>query len=263
MAKTVALLTDFGLADPYAGIMKGVISRIAPEVQFVDLCHNIQPHDVPAAAFALQASVPYFSNGTIFVAVVDPGVGSQRRAILIKADEKYLIAPDNGLLSLALSDTENYEAVVLKNREFFLPETSTTFHARDIFAPVAAHVAQGVDLPAFGPPAGRLTSLKWPQPVRVGPLVRGEIIHVDRFGNLITNIGKKWLTDVDLAKAQCVLAGRNRIHGMVSCYANAGQGRLAALVNSMGLVEFSMFKKSAQKATGATCGAKAEIEIPQ
>lgn len=186
----VALLTDFGMNDGYVGVLKGVILTTVPNVQLVDITHTISPQQVADGAWVLATSYRYFPQHTIFLCVVDPGVGSSRRPIALHAGNWFFIGPDNGLFSFILAEQAVHEAIVLDNATYHLPQTSTTFHGRDIFAPVAAHIATGVALAALGSsidPA-QLYRLQIEQAVRQDTHIEGQIIHVDTYGNLITNI---------------------------------------------------------------------------
>lgn len=187
----IALMTDFGSSSPYVGIMKGVISKIAPEAQVIDLSHSIPPYRIVSGAFCLEQSYPYFPDGTIFVVVVDPGVGTPRKAILARANHHYFIAPDNGVLSLVLHEAKEVSLFHLNQSEYHLSKVSETFHGRDIFAPVAAHLHQGVDLLDLGEVIQDYEIASECFPKKSGDRLEGQIIHIDPFGNAITNIHRK------------------------------------------------------------------------
>ena len=185
----VALLTDFGVSDGYVGIMKGVILGIAPETALVDISHDIPPQGIRAGAFVLKAASPYFPPGTIFVAVVDPGVGSERRIIAVRTPRAFYVGPDNGVLSWALQREDVQETINVTESGYWLPDVSRTFHGRDIFAPVAAHLAAGLPISRLGERIEDPVILPLPAPhLESDQVVRGEVIYVDRFGNLITDI---------------------------------------------------------------------------
>src|SRR4029078_180609 len=187
----VALLTDFGTRDHYAGTMKGVVLRICPDATLVDITHDVPPHDVLAGALELAAAYRYFPVGTIFVAVVDPGVGSTRRGIAADSGEYRFVAPDNGVLTLVFDDHAPKRVVAHTERRYARPTVSRTFEGRDRFAPAAAWLAKGVVGAPLGRAAGPIIRLDIPQP-RIGPdRIDGEVLRVDRFGNLITNIDRK------------------------------------------------------------------------
>lgn len=256
MARPVlTLLTDFGLRDPYVGIVKGVILGICPEAQLVDLTHEVPPEDVAAGAFLLEHAAGYFPPGTVHLGVVDPGVGSARRMVAVRAGGQIFVAPDNGLLSRVLRGRRVEAAVVLEEPRYFLPEVSSTFHGRDVLAPVAAHLAAGVSLDALGPPAGKLERLGERAPAWRGDRLRGRVVFVDRFGNLVT--------DIDPAE----LPKRFRLHAadftaekLHRTYADGRPGEPIALVSSFGLVELAVREGSAAKVLGLDRGAPIVVE---
>lgn len=252
----VVLLTDFGLVDAYVGIMKGVILTINPGVTLVDLGHGVLPQDVAAGARLLASSYRYFPADSIFVAVVDPGVGSDRRAIAVKTPHGTFVAPDNGLVTPILGDfgvslppaggtaslgppnapkVADVSAVALVNPSYFLSPVSATFHGRDVFAPVAAHLSRGVPLASFGPPSGELVVLPSRTPEsREGDVV-GEVVAIDHFGNAITNIPGSLLDD---PTRTVVIVGDQEIVGV--CHHYAERSGLLALVGSNGYLEVAV-----------------------
>src|SRR5215472_191729 len=179
----IALLTDFGTRDHYAGTMKGVALGICPDATLVDITHDVPPHDVLAGALELAASYKYFPPGTIFLVVVDPGVGSARRGIAVQTDDYRFVAPDNGVLTAVLAEHAAKRAVELTERRYTRPTGSRTFEGRDRFAPAAAWLAKGIELTALGRPAGELQRLDIPQPTIEGDRLAGVVLRVDRFGN--------------------------------------------------------------------------------
>ena len=184
----IALLTDFGEEDPFVGIMKGIIANIAPQAKLVDITHEIPPGDIQRAAVILWQSVPYFPKGTIFLSVVDPGVGSSRRGINVQMDNRVFIGPDNGLFTFILKG--DFNAWELSDPQYQLPRPGTTFHGRDIFAPAAAYAVNGIDGSQFGLPITDLVRLRTPRLQLKSNQVQGEILYSDRFGNLLTSLGK-------------------------------------------------------------------------
>ncbi len=186
----IAFLSDFGLKDSYTGTVKGVIARINPDARVIDITHGIPPQDILAGALILADAVNYFPARTIFLAVVDPGVGSDRKGMVVELDSCMLVVPDNGLATPLLKDTERAErrCFYIENQRFFLEKISSTFHARDIFAPVAAHLSIGVRPEEFGTVCPEPVMLHWPEPVMDTNTIRGEVIYIDSFGNLITNV---------------------------------------------------------------------------
>jgi S-adenosyl-L-methionine hydrolase (adenosine-forming) len=256
----ITLTTDFGYTDPFVGIMKGVILRITPDAQIVDLSHGIAPQDIRAAALSLAASVDSFPDGSIHVVVVDPGVGSVRRAIRIESANHYFVGPDNGVLSFALEGKESARIVDLSNETYHLQPKSGTFHGRDVFAPVAAHLAHGVPLGEFGASLEDCVRLRWPPIDHAGDSILGEILYIDRFGNLFTNIRERDLMSVAPERIG-VRFGEINILGLSPNYA-AGQSKgFIALINSWGMVEIAMFKGNAASQTAAQMGDKVKIDL--
>lgn len=256
----ITLTTDFGYKDPFVGIMKGVIAGISPQAQVVDLSHGIPPQDVMAGALVLRHSVCYFPRGTIHVAVVDPGVGSARRPLLIDSNGQYLIGPDNGVLSLALNDKRAHRVVQLSNPVYHLRPTSATFHGRDIFAPVAAYLSLGINAAAFGEAIDDFIRLTWPAVTKSAQSIEGEIIYIDGFGNLYTNIQERELATFpqpDLTVAM----GDVAIHGLARNYDAGANGRFIALVNSWGLLEIALYKDSAARRCEAKIGDKVRVAV--
>jgi S-adenosyl-L-methionine hydrolase (adenosine-forming) len=237
----ITLTSDFGLLDSYVGIMKGVILSIAPDARLVDLTHNIPQQDIDAAVFALQSAIPYFPPGTVHLAVVDPGVGSARRPLLVTTGRAAFVGPDNGLFSFALGEPGG-QAWVLDRPQHWLPEPSRTFHGRDIFAPVAAHLALGM-LPAnLGTPIINPVLLPLRTAERTGNgEIRGYVLNIDYFGNLITNVPGEWLAG---ARWSCEM-GDTSIKGPSETYAAVEAGELLLLISSAGLAEVAVRDGSA------------------
>ena len=230
--------------------MKGVIASRAPGAQVVDLSHGIAPQNVLAGALVLRAAVPYFPAGTIHLGVVDPGVGTARRAICIETDRACFVGPDNGLLSLAAPAERTIRVVEITNERYLLVPRSHTFHGRDVFAPAAAALATGVVPGALGPERSDVVRITLPVPVRDGRTIRGEVVYVDTFGNLATNIEATMLAEV---VERVEIAGRP-IAGMVATYAAAPTGALLALVNSWGVVEIAVRDGDARARLDAQVG---------
>jgi S-adenosyl-L-methionine hydrolase (adenosine-forming) len=247
-ARLAALLTDFGTDDVYVGVMKAVLLGICPAARIVDLTHAIPPQDVRLGALALADAVPYLPAGAVVVAVVDPGVGSERAALAARAGGRYFVGPDNGLLSWCLD--ADAAVVRLAEPRYRLSPLSDTFHGRDVFAPAAAHLLNGLPLDRLGPPAGSWRGLERPAPTRRpdGGL-DAHVIAVDRFGNLILDLGRADLP----ARPAFEVAGQRTI-GLVRSYAGAG-GCLAALVGSFGRVELAWPNGSAAARLGVGVGA--------
>lgn len=256
--RVIALLTDFGLRDWYVASMKGIIVSRAPSARLVDITHEIPPQDVVAGALTLAAAAPWFPRGSVFVVVVDPGVGSDRALLAVRADGRYFLGPDNGVLTMSLAQATQVKAVRLTNRRYWLPQVTRTFHGRDILAPVAAFLARGGLLERLGPPAARLTRLALPQLRRTGRGVEGHILHIDGFGNLITNIPQDLLGGRE-AGAHPVLRYQGRTVRVVSSYADGRAHELIALVGSLGLVELAIREGSAAWTVNAKRGDAVEL----
>ena len=252
----IALLTDFGTRDGYPGIMRGVILGIAPASAVVDLTHDIPPQDVAAGAWVLSTAWRYFPRGTIFLGVVDPGVGSARRAVALRAGERLFVGPDNGLFSLVTTQAPAEEAVTLDNPRYRLPQPSATFHGRDIFAPAAAHLAVGVPLAALGSPLApeSLVTLTPPVPYREGETLVGHVVHVDVFGNLITDFAGS-LADVLLSlPGVSFTLGGTHIADRAATFAAGPADMPFALRDSSGHLAIAVRNGSAAALLGAARG---------
>ncbi|HEY43163.1 MAG TPA: SAM-dependent chlorinase/fluorinase [Anaerolineae bacterium] len=270
MTTTIALLTDFGEQDVYVGIMKGVINGIAPHANMIDLTHSVPPGDIHKAAFELYQAVSYFPLGTIFLVVVDPGVGTARRPVALSWPERICVGPDNGIFTYLLATRGEPTSVELRSSAYRLKEVSNTFHGRDIFAPAAVHLACGVELEELGPPAKDLFRIPLPRLELIeGPLVLGQILHSDRFGNLITSIGVLRLEGDDVLlepwlphcpPARLPAAGlRLRLPNSVylsisSTYADVSPGEAVAYIGSLGLLEIAVNQARAVDVLPVTAG---------
>lgn len=257
-AMLITLTTDFGYQDPFVGIMKGVILSINPQAQVIDLSHGVPAQDVFFGALLIQHAVRYFPPRTIHVVVVDPGVGSSRNPLLIECEGTYLLGPDNGVLSLALAEKRPRRIIRLTNATYQLQPTSATFHGRDIFAPAAAHLALGTAPEMLGQPADNLIRLTWPQLVKTERTIKGQIVYIDAFGNLFTNIRADDLASARQYKLRIIL-GHLSIHGLAQNYAAVEPGDYVALINSWGLLEIAVYKGHAQKRSGALIGDRVEV----
>lgn len=245
--KIITLLTDFGSADPFIGIMKGVILGINPRVAIVDLSHGVSPQEVLEAAFLLHCSYRYFPRGTIHVVVIDPGVGGRRKPLLAEGIHGYYIAPDNGVLSYLFGSGEVQRVVEITADEYFLHPVSQTFHGRDIFAPIAAHLARGESIDRFGRLTSSYTCLTLPTVKRRERSLIGSTLHVDRFGNLVTNISASELSDFSLDKDVRVSVKNRVIHGLVDSYESLKAGEIGAIVGSTGYLEIFSNRGSAAR----------------
>ncbi len=249
----ITLLTDFGLQDPFVGIMKGVILSIHPQASIVDLTHGVPPQNVLAGALILRHSVRFFPEGTVHVAVVDPGVGTGRRSLLIETQRCFLIGPDNGLLSLAAPAEEKVRIFQLTNPRFFLSPTSHTFHGRDVFAPVAAHLSLGRTPSEFGPEIPEMERIQLPAVRREKNRLLGQVIYIDHFGNLITNICEADLVPFPKGRLS-VSIRKTEIPRLSLAYADVQEGELLALVNSWGYLEVAVRGGSAARFLGCSVG---------
>jgi S-adenosylmethionine hydrolase len=258
----IALLTDFGSRDHYAGTMKGVALGICPDATLIDITHDLPPHDVLAGALELAACYRYFPSNTIFLVVVDPGVGSARRGIAAEAGDYRFVAPDNGVLTVVFEETPPKRIVELTERRYARATVSRTFEGRDRFAPAAAWLAKGVELSALGRPAGSVYRLDLPRPRVEQDRIVGEVLRVDRFGNLVTNIDRKTFEKIASSEERGALeiqAGPHQIGKVVSTYADAGPGELCALFGSSEHLEIAANGSSA--ATVLDLGRGAPVQI--
>ncbi|HLO49200.1 MAG TPA: SAM-dependent chlorinase/fluorinase [Kamptonema sp.] len=268
-SKIITLLTDFGLRDIYVGVMKGAIAQVNPQLTIVDLTHQISPQNIAAGRFCLMNAYPYFPPGTVHIAVVDPGVGSSRRSIAVECANCLLVGPDNGLFSGVLSQESAIAVVELTNPEYWrISQPSSTFHGRDIFATVGAHLGSGVPLQQLGEAidADSLVQLPIPACTLTADGVDGCIQYIDYFGNLITNIpgnlvaGKSWTVAIAPSKISSE-SDRDFVIPSGTSYSSGESSNLIALVGSHGWVEIAVFRGNAQAFLGIDWGAKVEVKI--
>jgi S-adenosyl-L-methionine hydrolase (adenosine-forming) len=254
----IALLTDFGTRDHYAGTMKGVALGICPDATLVDISHEIPAHDVLAGALELAASYRYFPSGTVFLVVVDPGVGSTRRGIAADSGDYKFVAPDNGVLTVVLDEHPPRRVVELTERKYARPTVSRTFEGRDRFAPAAAWLAKGIELTAMGRPAGAIARLELPHPRVAEDEIEGLVLRVDRFGNLITNIDRKTFDKLASAPLD-IHVGSRQVSKIVSTYTDAAAGDVCALFGSTDHLEIAANGASAAAELGLGRGAAVHI----
>jgi len=236
----ITLTTDFGLSDPYVAMMKGVILSINPSARLVDVTHQIATGAVSRAALLIRETFPYFPEGTVHLAVIDPGVGSGRKLVALEADAHAFVGPDNGLFWPVFRDFIGAKAVHLTETRYFLPSITQTFHGRDIFAPVAAHLSLGLSLESLGPSIRELKTLDLPQPFVKDGVLCGEIIRVDHFGNLVTNIPARELMAFLESALPRIEAGKLVIRKLSRIYADGEEGEPLALINSSNLLEIAV-----------------------
>ena len=258
----ITLTTDFGSNDHFIGAMKGVILSIVPEAQIVDICHSVQAFDVLDGALTISQAYSYFPNRTVHVVVVDPGVGTARRPIVASCDKYHFVAPDNGVLSLVYAREQRMHVRHITSQHYFLQPVSNTFHARDIFSPVAAYLAKEVDSLKFGEEVEDYVRFSAPKPKAVDEnRLRGVVLKVDRFGNLITNITPQ---DAPIlfgssGKAFKIVVGSREITEIHSAYAEGASGEVIGILGSMGFLEIAANRGAAAQLTGAGKGSDVTI----
>ena len=259
--RIVTLLTDFGTKDPYVASMKGVILGINSGCTLIDISHEVSPHDIREGALILANAYSTFPKGTIHLAVVDPGVGSARKAILLVTKNYFFVGPDNGLLSLAAEKDKVKKAIVLSNRSFFRSSVSTTFHGRDVFAPIAGHLSAGKKSELFGRNIRFWTKLDFGKAQIVKGDLTGEIAHIDTFGNIVTNVSQQDLNHFAKKRAIVISIGKREIRGLKKSYWEARKGELLALIGSGDFLEISVREGDAQKALKSRQGDKVRIRL--
>jgi S-adenosylmethionine hydrolase len=253
----VTLMTDFGLKDSYVAEMKGVILGICPSAEIVDVSHEIEKFNTRMGAYVLASASPYFPKDTINVAVVDPRVGTERRGLCIETARGYFIGPDNGVLVLAARVQGIKHVRVIKNAKFLLPNVSHTFHGRDVFAPVAAHLANGVNPSDIGPEKGKMVVPEFAKVVKDKNRVTGEILHVDGFGNVVTNIAEKDIEEVGASQGLSLkMNGVQERLRFCKTYGEVEVGEPLALIGSHGYFEISVNQGDASKDFGFKIGDK-------
>jgi len=258
----VTLTTDFGIKDGNVGVMKGIIWGIAPQVQIADLSHVVAPQNIKEAALILVRSAPYFPPGSIHVVVVDPGVGTERRHLAARLGTQYFVGPDNGVITPLLEHAEEHgwdiELVHANRREYWLPEVSHVFHGRDVFAPVAAHLANGIALQALGTPIHDPVRLPLPRPQRTPKGWMGEVIHIDHFGNIATNIRRQHLGQP--GRVEVHLCGVS-VPGLMRTFGERPPGELIALYGSTGYLIVSEVNGNAAQRLKAQVGDTVEVWV--
>lgn len=253
---TIALLSDFGTRDHYAGVMKGVVLSICPDAVLVDISHDLPAHDIPFAARELAATYKYFPAGTIFLVVVDPGVGSARRGIAADVGDWRFVAPDNGVLTAVLQEAPPKKVVELTERRYARPTVSRTFEGRDRFAPAAAWLAKGIQLPALGRAVSDYVQIDLAQAVLLDGEIRGEVVRVDRFGNVVTNVDRRLCEKLTSAEGTMrIEVGGHPVDRLVSTFSEIGAGDVCALFGSTDHLECAAHAASAAEVLGVGVGA--------
>ncbi|KPP98565.1 MAG: hypothetical protein HLUCCA01_09200 [Bacteroidetes bacterium HLUCCA01] len=235
----ITLTTDFGMQDFYVSAMKAVILGINRDVRLIDVSHEVPPQDIMAGAWITRNSAFLYPSGTIHLVVVDPGVGTSRRPVAVRIKDQLFVGPDNGIFSL-IADQHPHDAYELTNTSFWSNERSSTFHGRDIFAPIAAHLSKGVELDTLGVPIDTLISYRWALPVADSEGVQGWVMHIDRYGNLITNITREMLEGMPVKNGVKIYVGNTILKEIVRTYADVDAGSPAALVGGSGHLEIAV-----------------------
>ena len=254
----ITLTSDFGLKDSYVAEMKGVILTLNPNAKIIDVTHGVEKFDIRMGAFILASAVPYFPKGTVHLAVVDPGVGTERHPILVQTKQGFFVGPDNGVLMLAAENQGIKKVYELSNPKFVLPKVSATFHGRDIFAPVAAYLDMGVKPAEFGPEVAIRIMPEFARIKKGDGYLTGEILHIDGYGNIITNISQKEI----MAQAKAVNIRLRNISLNIDfgiTYAQTKPGEAIALIGSHGFLEIALNQASAAEKFSATVGEKIEV----
>lgn len=259
MSGIVTLTTDFGTRDPYAGIMKGMVLTAHPGAKLVDITHEIPPHDIFNAAFTLARAYEYFPVGTVHVAVVDPEVGERRKNIAILTERYVFVGPDNGTFSMVLQKERLVEIREIRNPPFISERVSNTFHGRDVFAPCAGHLSAGREFAGVGPETAEIVSLKYPRATRNGNILKGEIVSVDSFGNMISNISEHTFRSFTGRQLFEIYFATERFTTVQRQYSDVPAGSLVALFGSSGYLEISMNSGSARDYFMTTAGSTVTV----
>ncbi len=260
MSSLITLTTDFGVQDHYVGVLKAVILSIAPEIRMVDISHEIPPQDIMAGAWVVRNSAMLFPPNSVHLVVVDPGVGTSRKPIAMQIEDQFFVGPDNGIFSL-IADQYEHHAVELSNRTFWRPNPSNTFHGRDIFAPVAAHLANGTNIHELGEPLESLETYRWAVPISDKDGVQGWIVHIDRFGNLVTNIPEEMIDEEGAGANIKIYVGNTILDRLVETFGSVTEGEPAAYIGSSGMLEIAINKGDAHEMLGVEKGAQISIVI--
>jgi len=256
MSPLITLTTDFGTRDGYVAQMKGVILGINPEARVIDVTHDVESFDIMEAALVIRGLSEYFPEGTVHIAVVDPGVGSKRRGIVMRLDERFYVGPDNGLFSLVFARSHTREVREISNPNLFLHQPHPTFHGRDVFAPVSAHLSLGIAFDAIGAVVQDPVRLSIPEPIQTEDGIEGEIIHLDRFGNLTTNIESGML----YRSVDSVQIGGLEIKGIKRFFSEVPTGTPIGVINSFGFLEIAVNLGNASLDLGVQKGSLVKVK---
>lgn len=260
MSSVITLTTDFGVQDHYVGVMKAILLSIAPDARLIDISHEIPPQDIMAGAWVVRNSAMLFPPQSVHLVVVDPGVGTDRKPVAMRIKDQYFVGPDNGIFSL-IADQYDHEAYELTVPRYWQPEPSKTFHGRDIFSPVAAHLASGVPLEKMGEPLDKLATYRWAVPISDKDGIQGWIVHIDRFGNLISNIPEKMIRGAEEHSRLKIYVGNTILNRLVDTFGDVPDGEPAAYIGSSGVLEIAINKGDAREMLGVEKGAQISIVI--
>ena len=260
MSKIITLTTDFGTQDHYVSVMKAVMIGIAPDIRFIDVSHHIPAQDIMAGAWVIRNASFMFPKNSVHLVVVDPGVGTDRHPIALQINDQYFVGPDNGIFSLLCNEFK-FKAYKLNKEKFWRKQRSKTFHGRDIFAPVAAHLANGVPLKEVGCLIKDLVNYHWALPIGDKDGLQGWVIHIDHFGNLITNISGSLLKKTVGRRKIRVYVGNAIIDHIVNTFGDVGSGEAAAFIGSSGMLEIGINKGNAAEMLGVDKGAQISLVL--
>lgn len=258
MRNVITLTTDFGLQDYYVSAMKAVMLGIAPDARLVDISHEVPSQDIMAGSWILKNSAMLFPPNTVHLVVIDPGVGTERNPIAVQIEDQYFVGPDNGIFSL-LTEERDYQAVRLSNKNYWRENPSNTFHGRDIFAPAAAHLSQGVALEKLGEPLEELVTYRWTVPIADKDGLEGMVIHIDKFGNLVTNITADLIEEVIGDKSVKIYVGNTILDEVTTTFGAVTEGEPVAYIGSSGMLEVGINKGNAEKMLGVQKGAQISL----
>ncbi|MDZ7716329.1 MAG: SAM-dependent chlorinase/fluorinase [Balneolaceae bacterium] len=260
MHNVITLTTDFGLQDYYVSAMKAIIMGIAPDARIVDVSHDIPSQDIMAGSWVLKNSAMLFPKDSVHLVVVDPGVGTERNPIALRIEDQLFVGPDNGIFSL-LTEGKDFEAVRLSNKKYWGSKSSNTFHGRDIFAPVAAHLSTGVKLQDLGEPVDELVTYRWAVPIADKDGIQGWVIHIDKFGNLVTNVSEELIEEAIQNKSTKIYVGNTILDEIVTTFGSVAEGEPAAFIGSSGMLEIGINKGNAKEMLGVQKGAQISLVL--
>lgn len=260
MSQIITLTTDFGLQDHYVGVLKAILLRISPDSRLVDISHEIPPQDVMAGAWVVRNAATSFPEGTVHLVVVDPGVGTERRSVVVEMGDQLFVGPDNGIFSL-LAEEAPYRAFEIGRKDLYEPKLSNTFHGRDLFAPVAAHLANGLPIDEVGTEVSELITYRWARPIADGAGIQGWVVHIDRFGNLVTNIPDDLIQSAIGSQNMKIYVGNTILKEFSRSFGSVEEGDPVAYIGSSDMLEVAINKGDASQMLGVQKGAQVSIVI--